>query len=125
MATVTSRRAPAPKKVLAERDALAKERFELEVKTAADDARKAEIEARLKAIATDTGETFKVQFAEGYVSASGAVPAEFKGDLPVIQTEAWRELKPAGRKQLEKSGLIKIEPQWGRPSSGRVTVKVF
>jgi hypothetical protein len=60
-----------------------------------------------------------------FVRVSPPVAAEFKGDQPVIVTEAWRTLKPAEQKAHVKSGLVKIEPQWGKPSSGRVTVKVF
>jgi len=125
MATATSRRAPADKKALAARDVLCEELVGIHRRLKDDFARMAEIETALKVAATDAGESFKVFFGKDWVSASGAVAAEFKGDLPVIQTEAWRGLKPAERKQLEKSGLIKIEPQWGRASSGRVTVKVF
>jgi hypothetical protein len=48
------------------------------------------------------------------VSASGKITAEFKGDIPVIQTESWLTLSPAERRQHVKSGLFKIEPQWGK-----------
>jgi hypothetical protein len=51
--------------------------------------------------------------------------AEFKGDVPVIKTERWLTLNPAERRQHVKSELIKVEPQCGRASSGRVTVKVY
>jgi hypothetical protein len=34
-------------------------------------------------------------------------------------------LKPAEQKVHLKSGLVKIEPQWGSASSGRVTIKVY
>jgi hypothetical protein len=50
---------------------------------------------------------------------------EFKGNVPQIQTEVWLALKPAERKALEKSGLVKVEPQWGSKSHGRVTVKLL
>jgi hypothetical protein len=36
-----------------------------------------------------------------------------------------RVIRAAEQRAHVKSGLIKVEPQWGRPSSGRVTVKVF
>jgi len=86
----------------------------------------AAIEARLKVIATDAGEPFKETFPNGdYVSASGAVAAEFKGRVPVVQTEAWLALSPAEQKARMKGGVIKIEEQWGRASSGRVSVKIF
>jgi hypothetical protein len=51
--------------------------------------------------------------------------AEFKGNVPVLQTEAWQALKPAKHEKLIESGLISIKPQWGRASGGRVSVKVF
>ena len=43
----------------------------------------------------------------------------------MIVTEAWQALKPTEQKAQVKGGLIRIEPQWGRASGGRVTVKVF
>ena len=60
-----------------------------------------------------------------YVHVSPPCAAEFKGNVPVLQTEAWQALKSAKHEQLIKSGLVKIEPQWGRASGGRVSVKVF
>jgi hypothetical protein len=51
------------------------------------------------------------------------VAAEFKGNVPVVQTEIWQALKPAKHEQLIKFGLIKITPQWSRASGGPVTVK--
>jgi hypothetical protein len=51
--------------------------------------------------------------------------AEFEGNLPAIQTEAWQGPKPAEQRAHVESGLVKIEGQWGRASSGRVTVKTF
>jgi len=48
----------------------------------------AELENTLKDIATDAGESFKEFFGRDYVSASGKIAAEFKGDIPVIQTES-------------------------------------
>ncbi len=84
------------------------------------------LEAELKKLTTEGGEAFREDFGGlGYVSVSGAVAREFKGELPVIQTEAWLALKAAEQKQLQKSGLVKVEEQWGRASSGRVTVKAL
>jgi hypothetical protein len=74
----------------------------------------------------ERGESFKVTLSNGdYVNVSPPCAAEFKGNVPVLQTEAWQALKPAKHEQLIKSGLVKIEPQWGRASGGRVSVKVF
>jgi hypothetical protein len=124
MATATSRRAPAPK--LNERRHIAEERLALERKLGPSYARIAELDTELKEFATEAGASFKENFgSKGYVSASGAVAAEFKGDVPVIQTEAWLKLSEGKRKELIKSGLVVVEPQWGRASSGRVTVKVL
>lgn len=125
MATATSRRKPAPRKALDERRALAEELVEIHRRLKDDFARMADLEASLKQIATDEGQTFKEQFGRDYVTASGAVAAEFKGEVPVIQTEAWQALTPRRREALVTSGIIAIERQWGRASSGRVTVKVF
>jgi hypothetical protein len=125
MATATSRRAEPDTKILKERRALCEEKLEIRREIAPKVAREAAIDARLKVIATDTV-NFKEVFADGsWVSASGAVAAEFKGEVPVIQTEVWRSLSPAERKERMKGGVIKIEEQWGKASSGRVTVKVF
>jgi len=126
MATATSRRAAPSPNALKERRMLSQELLGIARKQEADNKRAAQIEADLKIAAKTAGGSFKEDFgADGYVSASGPVESEFKGDVPVIQTEKWNALKPAERKALEKSGLIKVEPQWGRASSGRVTVKVL
>ena len=68
----------------------------------------------------------KVTLSNGdYVQVSPPVAAEFKGNTPVLQTEVWQGLKPANHEQLIKSGRVKIEPQWGRASVRRVSVKAF
>lgn len=123
--TATSRRAPAKPKVAARRRELCDERLKLEAKLAGDYKRMAELDTELKNIATDAGEPFKEEFAIGYVAVAGKVAAELKGNVPVIQSEIFLALPAAERKKLEKSGLVKIEPQWGKASHGRVTVKVF
>jgi hypothetical protein len=126
MATPTSRRAPAADALIEERDALCAELIALEREGAPRVTRAVAVEARLKQIASERGESFKVTPSNGdFVQVSPPVAAEFKGAVPVVQTEIWPSLKPAKHEQLIKLGLIKIEPQWGRASSGRVTVKVF
>jgi hypothetical protein len=132
MPTATSRKALPDKKLLAERDRLCEERIKIERKRFPDDGRVEEIEARLKEIATETG-SFKVSIAangsvgpgKDFVSASGRVEAEFKGAVPVIVTEAWNALSEIERKRYVKSGLVKIEQNWGRASNGRVQAKVY
>lgn len=126
MTTVTSRRAPVKGKEAAERDALVEERLRLEKKLKSDLDRIEAIEADLKRRATADGVGFRIEVAKlGSVKVDPGHGAEFKGDVPMIQTEAWQALKPAERKRLVDSGLIKVEPQWGRASSGRVTVKLL
>jgi hypothetical protein len=126
MPTPTSRRAPAADALIEERDALCAELIALEREGAPRVTRAAAIEARLKQIADERGESFKVTLPNGdFVQVSPPCAAEFKGNVPVLQTEIWQGLKPTKHEQLVKMGLIKIEPQWGRASSGRVDVKVF
>jgi hypothetical protein len=126
MASPTSRRAPAPDTLIEERDALCAELIALEREGAPRVTRAAAIEARLKKIADQRGESFKVSLSNGdFVQVSPPAAAEFKGNVPVVQTEAWQALKPAEQRAQVKSGLIKVEPSWGRASSGRVTVKTF
>jgi hypothetical protein len=127
MATATSRRAKPDADALKARRALAQKRLKIEQKLQGDYARIADYDAALKQIATDAGESFKEQFGKDYVSASGAVAAEFKGNVPVIQSEVYLALTAREQREIDKSypGLIKIEPHWGKASNGRVTVKVY
>jgi hypothetical protein len=126
MPTPTSRRAPAADTLIEERDALCTELIALEREGEPRVTKAAQIEARLKQIAGERGESFRVTLPNGdYVYVSPPVAAEFKGNVPVIVTEAWQALRPAEQKAHVKSGLIRIEPQWGRASSGRVSVKAF
>lgn len=125
-ATPTSRRAPPDARLLSERRDLCADRVEIERCIKPHETRAAAIDARLKVIATDIDEAFKETFDDGsFVSVAGAVAAEFKGDVPVIQSEAWRALSSKEQRDLVKRGLVKIEPQWGRASNGRVAVKIF
>ena len=128
MATPTSRRAAPADKLLEERDTLCAALITLEREGLPRVTRVAAIEARLKQIAGERGESFKVTLSSGdYVQVAPPIGAEFKGDVPVIQTEAWLALNPKDQKRHQKEwpGLIKMEAHWGRASGGRVTVKVF
>ncbi len=126
MVTVTSRRAPAKGKAAATRRELAQDLLDLYRRLGPDLDSIEAIEAELKLIAAAAGASFTEIVAKlGTVKVAPGHEAEFKGDVPVIQTEAWQSLKPAKRQQLITSGLIKIEPQWGRSSSGRVTVALL
>jgi hypothetical protein len=125
MVTVTSRRAPAKGKTAKVRTDLAKELLTLTKKLKPETDRMTAIEDELKKSATDGKESFiEVVDKLGKVTVAPGYTGEFKGNVPMIQTEAWLALKPAERKRLEKDGLVKTEPQWGKNSSGRVTVKL-
>lgn len=123
MATVTSRKAAPAKAALAKRRATAEKLLKIHVRLKKDFTDMEGLEAELKAIATGAGESFKEQFGADYVGVAPAHGAEFKGNVPVVQTETWLALSPAKREALEKSGLIIVTPQWGKASGGRVTVK--
>ena len=126
MPTVTSRRATPDRKVLERRRKLCEERLDIERKLQPDYDRIEVIHADLKQIANELGESFsEIVAGKGAVDVAPAHAAEFKGDVPQVQTEAWLALKPAEQKTFVKSGLIKVEPQWGKKSNGRVTVKAL
>jgi hypothetical protein len=119
-------RAPPPDSLVREREDLCAELISLEREGQPRVTRAVAIEARLKQIADECGESFKVTLPTGdYVQVSPPVAAEFKGRIPVIQTEAWLALglKDQRRHQKEFPGLVLVEESWGRASSGRVTVK--
>src|SRR5258705_4194599 len=95
---------------------------DIKIARAGADAREEQIEARLKAIATDLGDSFTVAIPDkGEVKFSGAVAAECKGEQPVLQTEFWLAMTAAERRHEVKPGLIKIQPHMGRPSNGPVS----
>ena len=124
--TATSRRAKPGAAALETRRKDAEELLNLNIKLAPQFKRTAELEAALKAAATKAGDGFKEDFGgKGYVSASGAVEAEFKGNVPQIQTEKWLALTELDRKRILKTGAVKIVKSFGRASHGSVTVKVL
>jgi hypothetical protein len=68
-------------------------------------------------ISDERAESFKVTLSNrDYVQVSPPTQAEFKDNVLVIITEAWQA-------RSRPSRLIKIEPQRGSASSGRVTIK--
>lgn len=126
MATATTRRAGPDAAALKKRRDAAKKRLDLEITLAKPYARMAELDAQLKDMADAAGGSFKEDFgALGYVSASGPHGAEFKGEVPVIVTEAWEKLSAAKREQLLASGLVAIERQFSKAFNGRVTAKAL
>lgn len=126
MPTVTSRRAAPDAKVLKRRRELCELRLDLDRKLQADNDRIEVVAAELKQIANDADESFSETIAgKGTVDVAPGYAAEFKGNLPQVQTEAWLLLKKSEQNRLIKCGLIKIEPTWGKKSNGRVTVKAL
>lgn len=122
----TSRKSAPSDKSLSARRKLCIERRDAEHAASAHDALRAKLDARLKVLATEAGESFTERFDNGdEVRVSPGCAAEFRGDVPVVVSEAWIALAPAEKKKLQNAGLIKLEPNWGRASSGRVTVKIF
>ena len=126
MVTVTSRRASAKGKEAAERMALVKERLDIELKLKKDNDRIEAIDTDLKRRATTAGAGFKIEIDKlGSVKVDPGHEAEFKGNVPQVQTEAWLALKPAERKAYEKSGLVTVTAQWGKATGGRILVKLL
>jgi hypothetical protein len=125
-ATATNRRAKPDAKVLARRKELCEQRLDIERRLKPDYERIEVIDAELKKIATDAGESFAENvFGKGDVSVSPGHDAEFKGKVPQVQIETWDGLKKSDQNALTKSGVIKIVDSWGKRSSGRVTVKAL
>jgi hypothetical protein len=123
MPTATSRRAKPTPAALAHRAALCKELLDLERSSTAADARRKAIEKELKSIATTAGESFRETIAKlGSVTVAPGKDAEYKGEVPQIQTEAWLALKASERKTFEKSGLVKMVSEWGSKFYGKVTI---
>jgi hypothetical protein len=126
LATAVSRRKPPSAAVLDQRRRLCQQLLDLNIKHKDLFAEISKREAELKELATKVGESFKEDFgAKGYVSASGKVEAEFKGNVPVIDAEIWNNVSKTERARLEKSGLIIVTPSYSKVSNGRVTVKVL
>lgn len=126
MTTATSRKADPEPKILERRRELCEQRLDIERRLKPEYDRIDVLDAGLKAIAEQLGDSFREMIPEkGSVSVSPPYGAEFKGDVPVVQTEAWLALKKSERNTLVKSGLIKVEPQWGKAFGGRVTVKAL
>jgi hypothetical protein len=88
MAIATSRRAPAADELIRECEFLCAELIGLKRKGLRRLSRAAAIEARLKQIAGERGESFKVTLPSGdSVEVSPARAAEFKDDVPVLPLE--------------------------------------
>jgi hypothetical protein len=122
----SSRRTKPSPAALKARRATAQELLDLNIKLAPQFKHMADLEATLKQAATDIEDSFKEDFGgKGYVSASGAVAAEFKGNVPQIQTEIFLSLPKLERTRLEKMGVVQMIKSYGKASNGRITVKVL
>src|SRR5690348_1119012 len=94
MATATSRKAAPDRKELAARQAAADKLIGIHRRLKKDFADIDALEAQLKASATGAQASFRIDFDKGdFVSVAPGHEAEFKGDVPVVQTEAWLALK--------------------------------
>jgi hypothetical protein len=87
MATATSRKAAPSPKVLKRRRELAEERVAIERKLQGDYATIAKLDAELKGVAGDLGDSFTERFGADSVTVAPPHDKEFKGDVPVVQTE--------------------------------------
>lgn len=124
MVTVTSRRAA--DKVQAEKEALSKELCELRRKYEPHEPRDAEICERLKQIAEEEDEKFKVVIkGEGSVSVSPPKPRRVEGTEPVTVVEKFIALPKSEQNALTKRGVITIAEIVKEAYAGRVTVKLF
>jgi hypothetical protein len=121
----TAKAAPAPALVKKRRKA-AEDLLAIHRKLAADFLKIDKLEAELKQLAGECGDSFREDFgADGNVSVSPPKPKTYKGEVPEVVPEAWNALKKGDQKRLMADGLIKVEPQWSNAFSGRVTVKVL
>lgn len=122
----TTGQAAAPAALVKKRRAAAERLLAIRKKLADDFLQIERLEAELKSLASEGGDSFKEDFgAQGSVSVSPPKPKTFKGEVPVVVTEAWLKLKDADREKLTGKGIIVVEQQWSQAYGGRVTVKVL
>lgn len=108
------------------RRALAEELIGYERKLGPTIARIGDLKSALRKFATDEGENFKEEFAGlGQVKVAGAKDGAFKGNMPMLDAEAFNALTKARQDKLVADGLVKIEPQYGGKFYGSVTVELF
>ena len=125
VASASPRLAPS-KSDLQKRQSLCDELVGIHKKHAATFDRVDAIKSELKQLATDAGESFKISIAgKGEVNVSGSKKGAYKGDLPILQSDAWLGLTEKQREKHIETGLIKIEAQFGGDYYGAVKVKLF
>jgi hypothetical protein len=105
-------------KAMAERRELAKELLDLHRKHADTFGRIDDIKSARRKIATDAGENFKEEFADG--ESVGGPRRRVQGD-PAGGRRALRK----GARQNHQKGIIKMTLTYGKPNYGSVTVDVF
>jgi hypothetical protein len=116
----------AAEKLEEEKQALSKELCELRRKYDPYEPRDAEICERLKAIAAQEEESFKVVVAgEGRVSVSPPKDRSVIGTEPVVVVEKFIGLPKAEQNTLTRRGIVEIAEIVKEAYSGRVTVTLF
>lgn len=103
---------------------LARELLQLRIDNAIALTRMDAIKTELKVISEKDGKFRETFVGIGYVSVSPPAAGKFKGDFPMVQVEAWKELTPARQNKLLEGGVIKIESLYGGDYHGAVTVKL-
>jgi hypothetical protein len=115
-----------PKTEKLDRRQLAEELLTLHRKHAETFGRMDDIKAALRKFATEGGENFKEEFAgKGVVKVSGGHAAVFKGILPEVNVETFLGLPDKARTKLVDDGIVKMNPTYGKPYYGSVTVEAF
>jgi|ERR1700683_4634673 len=107
------------------RKALARKLVRLRITHARIFRDEAHLKATLIARAAADGEGFREVFDEGQVSVSPPKPKECRGNLPVVDVEAFNTLPDAQRDKLVDGGLIRVEETWTKAFHGRCQVKTF
>ena len=82
-----------------------------------------ELKERLKTLATVADSSFRETFAgRGEVKVRPASDGDFKGLLPVLDPELFLASDEAEQERLKASGIVRIDPVYGRGSYAAVTV---
>jgi hypothetical protein len=116
----------APPKSHNERRALAQELLGLHRKISPDVARMEDVKRALRESATEGGENFEEEFAgEGVVKVAGKKEGEFKGIVPKVNPDVFLALSERRRATLVEQGIVKMDPTYGKPFYGSVTVDAF
>lgn len=105
---------------------LAEELVGLHHKHAEAFARIDELKAKLKAMATETGENFREVIDDrGVVKVSAGHDGKFKGAFPTVDERKYFDLPEDERQALAKRGIIEVKPAYGQAYYGAVTVDLF